>query len=129
MPALGAGGGGCDDMEINIDCIRDILKTVNQMDRDFMLDELKDTLLPDYTDNEINIAVEALFEEDLVVGQNIWANSVPVYVELHRLSMDGMELLSKISDDNKWDRVRSGILQEGIKISLPYLIKYVFKFL
>ncbi len=116
-------------MEINIDCIRDILKTVNQMDRDFMLDELKDTLLPDYTDNEINIAVEALFEEDLVVGQNIWANSVPVYVELHRLSMDGMELLSKISDDNKWDRVRSGILQEGIKISLPYLIKYVFKFL
>ena len=97
------------------------------MDRDFMLDELKDTLLPDYTDNEINIAVEALFEEELVIGQNIWANSIPVYVEFHRLTENGMELLSKISNDNKWNKICSYIAQEGIKISLPYLIKCVFK--
>ena len=89
-------------MKLNHDCIRDVLK---QVENDMHFTELKQSLslnIDGYSHDEVTYTLMLLVDSGYVVGDIRKYNDGAVNVLYKHLTMKGHELLDNIRDDNVW---------------------------
>lgn len=89
-------------MKLNHDCIRDVLK---QVENDMHFTEMKQSLslnIDGYSHDEVTYTLMLLVDSGYVVGDIRKYNDGAVNVLYKHLTMKGHELLDNIRDDNVW---------------------------
>ena len=89
-------------MKLNHDCIRDVLK---QVENDMHFKEMKQSLslnIDGYSHDEVTYTLMLLVDSGYVVGDIRKYNDGAVNVLYKHLTMKGHELLDNIRDDNVW---------------------------
>lgn len=103
-------------MKLNLDCVRDILLTVeaNDFGNQLTLNSLHNRI-PQYALNEIEYACLKLNEADMIDIQtvNVSRKSVPSVARINELTFYGHEFLDNIRSDEGWKKVSSVSKQFG----------------
>lgn len=89
-------------MKLNHDCIRDVLKHV---ENDLHFTEMKQSLalsIDGYSHDEVTYTLMLLVDSGYIIGDIRKYNDGAVNVLYKHLTMKGHELLDNIRDDNVW---------------------------
>ncbi|NRT76353.1 DUF2513 domain-containing protein [Clostridium beijerinckii] len=110
-------------MHLNIDCVRDILLTVenNEFGNHFKLTKLCEKI-PNYTQDEIHYACLKLYEGEYLDLNtlNIIDQTMPTIKSINDLTFQGHEFLENIKSTSNWDKVKNGCKTVG-SFSLPVI--------
>ena len=104
-------------MKLNLDCMRDILLTLEKCDLFETLDSF--TLqeeLTNHTDKDVLYACAKLLEADFITGDKIeeCGSSEYVIVNVSDITYSGHEFLNSIRPETVWDKVKSAIADSGV---------------
>ena len=96
-------------MHLNIDCVRDILLTVetNDFGNRLTLTKLCEKI-PNYTQDEIHYACLKLYEGEYLelIALNILGHQVPAIKSINDLTFKGHEFLASIKVDSNWNKTK-----------------------
>ena len=98
-------------MELNLDCMRDILLAVESLgfDQALVFSDLSEKLT-NYSDEELYYGCYNLYEAKLIDLSvfKIDGTIIPRTHEILDITFSGHEFLSKIRDKNRWGMIKSG---------------------
>lgn len=97
-------------MKLNLDCVRDILITVEnaKYEEHLTFDTLHERL-PNYSDEDLHYCLVKLDESGLleVVTVPVTRQHLPGIKSIHYLTMSGHDFLENIKSDNVWNKTKS----------------------
>lgn len=97
-------------MKLNLDCIRDILLTVEnaKYEEQLSFDKLHERL-PKYSEEDLHYCLIKLDEAGLleVVTIPVMRQHLPGIKSVHNLTFYGHEFLENIKSDNAWNKTKS----------------------
>lgn len=103
-------------MKLNIDCMRDILLTVEQADYEETLNfHTLHERIPKYSEEDLHYCLVKLDEAGLleVVTIPVMRQHLPGIKSIHYLTMSGHEFLESIKSDNVWNRTKNVAFKIG----------------
>lgn len=105
-------------MKMNVDCMRDVLKQLEEMPLGYMASQ-KNLIqnLPKYDKDEIQYSCMKLYEAGMIAASIAEIDNLPTYRVLNVLDITykGHDFLAKTRDDERW---------KGIKKALPAVRDY-----
>ena len=97
-------------MKLNIDCVRDIILTVEKADYEERLTfDMLHERIPKYSKEDLHYCLVKLDEAYLldIVTVSVMRQHLPGIKSIHYLTFSGHEFLENIKSDNVWNKTKS----------------------
>lgn len=118
-------------MQINYDCIRDILlylETNLTLSTSIRLSQIIQNV--SHSEDDVKYSIMKLLEADYLVSQNALYDKHKnlISVSISQITWDGHEYLNSIKDDSFWNKAKNKLHQAGIfslKLSIPIISELI----
>lgn len=106
-------------MELNPDCLRDILSEIAKLPMGQFLNSLPKEITEKYSKDEIEYTIQVISEEKLAHVDLNWKNNgnISLYF-LGQMTLSGQQLYAQIKSDAVWKKVKDEIKALGKPVSV-----------
>ncbi len=97
-------------MKLNIDCVRDILLTIEKLGYEEQLNfDMLHERIPAYSKEDLHYCLIKLDEANLldIITVPVVRQHLPGIKSIHYLTVSGHEFLENVKSDNVWNRTKS----------------------
>ncbi|WP_283601189.1 DUF2513 domain-containing protein [Ligilactobacillus aviarius] len=108
-------------MELNPDCLRDILSEIAKLPMGNFLNTLPKEITDKYSEDDIEYTIQIIEEEELAHVSLNWGNNVLARYSLGQVTLSGQQLYSKIKSDTVWNKVKDKIRSIGSAFSVELI--------
>lgn len=108
-------------MLLNEDCVRDILTEIaNEPSAHSFIDDMEIRLKDKYDKETVFYALQILQEDEYIHADVYYGNNKPNY-SVGAMTKKGLDLYSKIQNDNVWNNVKKSLAKLGSGVSMNIL--------
>lgn len=110
-------------MKLNVDCMRDILLTMENYNYGEVSDiEKLHAALPNYTEEEISYACLKMDEAGFIniLSAEVMGSFIPTVVQVTEITYNGHQFLENIRQQNIWNKTKETAKKLG-SLSIPVL--------
>lgn len=108
-------------MELNPDCLRDILSEIAKLPMGNFLNSLPQKITDKYSKDDIEYTIQIIDEEQLAHVSFTWGNNRLARYSLGQMTLSGQQLYSKIKSDTVWNKVKDKIKSIGCAFSVELI--------